>query len=1017
MSEGEESEGDAFEIIDHTVASPWERFVARIEEILRGWSSAMNEGLKEGEDLEPLEENVIHANRTYTLTYVRAPRSNFDDPKYSHLPQRLRVFADESTDFTQNGHDIQRWFGVEDFLALWPISDSGTDMNEASLLLSSLTIAADSTRCYVPLFVPIGDRYEGRYTGYMVENGFCARFSCENYQTGTKQGQFGNMENLVEYFHKQLNANRAVNRDLTPFTTVSARFTYSREDWYDEWRGKHVCEVCQDEKRRLLEDSPKENAHLSTNYNARANSDIYWGPLSDPLLALQLGAVWQQDAMPKNRFWVDNKIRTDFRPKGAPVWNLQASFRDFEKACPLTMSLRVLLTAYVESLEAPSLHLFAKPEDLASAKKKNAPDSPNEQKQGLVQVVETLTKTITSLNSPIVPTQQELETIVRELFAKTGNEEIVEDMQLHQVKSLSLKAAPPFTLVADLACRMLDMQCLPAIALLWIEFVKEVRWCWEHCVPLPQTPVTHVDPSACLIYQKLQMLNYCINRKVKERKRKKPRTQKTQGETAETGDLENDPPEQKPTLSDATNPVNSNSSKNPTRAKPRIFDNWDEFDDPAPRTKPAPKKGEKTEEDFFRILNEPNPESKTAPIGQVTPPALSLDKREEKGEEKREKKEEPEEVASPDGWDDNELEGLSSESEEDDEDFQDAQDAEKPILSLDGWDDLPDLDLSTQYLLYRDRSIVAPETQDSGIMTEDMLKEQEEIFKSLGTSEEAALIRAKLQTPSLKSDMESFKAANEGCVLEDFVRWYSPRDWVTSESDNFDEGIIKQSDAENGGEIRGKGMGRDGHLSARMRLPGNLWRLLWRESQAVPANKQAPLFKHATEAEKVLHYLENVTLPDLIQQLISVVLNVILYTFKPTHQHQPQKKEEDEEEETKEKKTPHCHTTPPLGVDLPPFIDVFDNFLRAIDSYWPEHYIKDKQIEVENLTSLWQEFQALECMAAKATSLLQKVLPIYFFLFPSFFSFLSFFSFFLSPSFFPFTFPFFSFSHGKNFKP
>lgn len=34
--------------------------------------------------------------------------------------------------------------------------------------------------------------------------------------------------------------------------------------------------------------------------------------------------------------------------------------------------------------------------------------------------------------------------------------------------------------------------------------------------------------------------------------------------------------------------------------------------------------------------------------------------------------------------------------------------------------------------------------------------------------------------------MESFKAANEGCVLEDFVRWYSPRDWVTPDSDNFD---------------------------------------------------------------------------------------------------------------------------------------------------------------------------------------------------------------------------------------
>jgi hypothetical protein len=185
---------------------------------------------------------------------------------------------------------------------------------------------------------------------------------------------------------------------------------------------------------------------------------------------------------------------------------------------------------------------------------------------------------------------------------------------------------------------------------------------------------------------------------------------------------------------------------------------------------------------------------------------------------------------------------------------------------------------------------------------------------------------------------------------------------------------MKKSDGENGGEVRGKGLGREGHLSGRMRLPGNLWRVMWKEAQAVPANKQAPLFKHATEAEKVLHYLENLTLPDLIQQLISVVLNVILYTFKPTSQQQPTQKEEgDEDRKIKERRDPHTHTTPPLGVDLPPFIAAFDNLLRAIDAYWPEVYSKDKPIQVENLTSLWQEFQGLECMAAKATSLLQKM--------------------------------------------
>lgn len=31
---------------------------------------------------------------------------------------------------------------------------------------------------------------------------------------------------------------------------------------------------------------------------------------------------------------------------------------------------------------------------------------------------------------------------------------------------------------------------------------------------------------------------------------------------------------------------------------------------------------------------------------------------------------------------------------------------------------------------------------------------------------------------SLLSDMESFKAANPNGKLEDFIRWYSPRDWI-----------------------------------------------------------------------------------------------------------------------------------------------------------------------------------------------------------------------------------------------
>ena len=47
----------------------------------------------------------------------------------------------------------------------------------------------------------------------------------------------------------------------------------------------------------------------------------------------------------------------------------------------------------------------------------------------------------------------------------------------------------------------------------------------------------------------------------------------------------------------------------------------------------------------------------------------------------------------------------------------------------------------------------------------------------LGMDAEGTELRAKMQSPSLLSDMESFKAANPGAILSDFVRWHSPRDW------------------------------------------------------------------------------------------------------------------------------------------------------------------------------------------------------------------------------------------------
>lgn len=67
-----------------------------------------------------------------------------------------------------------------------------------------------------------------------------------------------------------------------------------------------------------------------------------------------------------------------------------------------------------------------------------------------------------------------------------------------------------FTVVIHYSHFRLFATHLIAIAVLWIEFVREVRWCWEESQPLPRMPVNGtIDLSTCLINQKLHMVGFC----------------------------------------------------------------------------------------------------------------------------------------------------------------------------------------------------------------------------------------------------------------------------------------------------------------------------------------------------------------------------------------------------------------------------------------------------------------------------------------------------------------------------
>ncbi|WOK99725.1 rab3 GTPase-activating protein catalytic subunit [Canna indica] len=148
--------------------------------------------------------------------------------------------------------------------------------------------------------------------------------------------------------------------------------------------------------------------------------------------------------------------------------------------------------------------------------------------------------------------------------------------------------------------------------------------------------------------------------------------------------------------------------------------------------------------------------------------------------------------------------------------------------------------------------VYSPITQEGPVLTEELIKETEEFVLRTGSMGPGC--------SQLLSDMQAFKAANPGCILEDFIRWHSPPDWMETDSDSHhNDSTIEE------GSSRGR-------LSRRMQEEGNLWRELWEAAKALPAVKQTPLFDEDLAVEGILSDLDNIQPYELFEQLFVSVI-------------------------------------------------------------------------------------------------------------------------------------------------
>ncbi|XP_077303937.1 rab3 GTPase-activating protein catalytic subunit isoform X1 [Lithobates pipiens] len=793
MAADSDPESEVFEITDFTTASEWERFISKVEEVLNDWKLIGESSKKTPEKgeyttgvWEEKGDDISFADFKFSIKHhylvqESAEKEETEDGGEDSLPVSMQDLLCTNNDFPAIAHCLVRWYGLREFVVMSPSgNDSIISESKCNLLLSSMSIALGNTGCQVPVFVQIHQKWRKLYVGECQGPG--VRTDFEMVHLRKVPNQYTHLSGLLDIFKSKIGC------PLTalPPVNIAIRFTYILQDWQQYF---------------WPQQPPDIDAVIGGEVGGLEFGKLPFGACEDPISELHLATTWP---CLTEGIIVDNDVYSDLDPLQAPQWSVRVRKADnpqcmlgdfvteFFKLCRRKESTDELLgkSAFEEN---------GKDTDISQALSKLTEPAPVPiHKLSVTGMVSSARKKIRKHRgtdeSPL--SNDVLNAVLSFLFpdAKSldGGEpkpsgsagDIAADADSDEYNLYSqLKSAPADCLTYKLALCLCMVNFyhggVRGVAHLWQEFVLEMRFRWENNHMISGLSGGPPDLKCCLLHQKLQMLNCCIERKKARDDAKK----------AETSDRSSGTSLYKAAHESA-------HSTESVKGKYDVGKSWDSWSD--------------SEDEFFEC------HSDTEELTESTQDATRKQSTKEEAKEAT--------MLKPDGR----LHQFGN-------------------VTL----------LNTGEPLY------IPVTQEPAPMTEDLLEEQSEVLAKLGTSAEGAHIRARMQSACLLSDMESFKAANPGCSLEDFVRWYSPRDYIEEEVvDESGNKVVK------------------GELSPRMKIPNNMWVEAWETAKPTPARRQRRLFDDTKEAEKVLHYLAMQKPADLARHLLPCVIHAALLKVK-----------------------------------------------------------------------------------------------------------------------------------------
>nr|CAG8452192.1 124_t:CDS:10 [Entrophospora candida] len=812
-----------FEFVDYTAASQWERFITTVEEVLTGWGVNDGQlGIFDESRLSPLHdkiyikkvggidpfvkrETIILDDNSYTLSYHYHPINQF-------LPLTL---PNSSRDLSSvKLCEIHRWTGLTHILVL-SLSDmfsfdsisksSKIDLSTTKMLLSSFAIAFHNIKCKLPVFVPTGGLYNNPlYTGYMClykqeDNNDASdlseaeiRFNTTYIRDVTK---YSNLESLTKLFIEKMDLKQfsldqtAIEHEIDKIPHLG--ITVSGLFTYE------LQNLDAHDWRRIIYDYDYVTSNRLSN-----NKDLTltFGPHKDPLESMLLAAFFPSAS---NNSYLDNDEYSEMDAVKAQIWLLSCNFSQ-DDSIPnsyLTSVLSEVTTSWCVDLDKGNLYgtkFFHKGE-----KQNQIYELPG------------------SFNNYDLDSYNIKKTVPYKSF-------------LWNLLECLLETISPVS--NSRYCSFLGF-----LKILWTEVLKNIRSNWERFELIPDVNIYNL--SEFDIESSSQNKSNLHNSKSADNDNSSNgNSNGNYGISIENANKKSIVRLFERLTENAASPTNEddldfcdnleNSLAKPLKIPPTRKTHHINRPISNHHRSPSSLSNVHSYSPTASIVSELSDSNLNGPssltesfIDIKLNYSSSMDSNQSYEYSGKKARKDPVKV------------NHNSIQYGTEEEVKDENEREGHIHTHNGIT-----------LLKTGEQMWVPGTQDLGFMTEDMLYEQEQLLEKLETSE-----RAKLQSAHLKSDMQAFKAANPHAILEDFIRWHSPKDWIPDDS----------------------GDPNKGKLSPRMMAEGNLWQELWMSAKRVPVKRQKPIFKYNGEAEKALHYLEHLQIHELFIQDIKPVASSI----------------------------------------------------------------------------------------------------------------------------------------------